>query len=219
MLTKKQFLLVVIVLVCGIVMVHGLSYLRGEMVVIDATFKNIPHRIGDWVGEDHRFDDSIYEELRADENLFRLYKNSQGDELGFYIGYYGTQRGGHPEHIPAGCYTGAGWGIESNTPLEITALDGSKTITVNNFYARKGEETEQTIHWLQNFRGTVMHDGFGQNFEKIYTKLFFNRNDGAFIRINARVKNSRQETLAYEIDFIQNVLPYLEKHWPVEAVQ
>jgi hypothetical protein len=33
------------------------------------------------------------------------------------------------------------------------------------------------------------------------------------------VKNSRAQTLAYEIDFIQQVLPFIEKHWPVEAVQ
>jgi len=217
-MTKKQFSIAIIVLVTGIVLVHGLSLIRGEMVVVERNFKNLPFTIGDWTGDERTFDQSIYDELRADENLYRIYRNSNGDELGLYIGYYGTQRGGHPEHIPAGCYTGAGWGIESNTPLDITSQDSTKTIRVNNFYARKGEKTEQTLYWLENFRGTVSHNGFEQNFEKIYTKLVHNRNDGAFIRINSHVQSTRDETLRFEIVFVKRLIPLLDKHGYVEKV-
>ena len=216
-ISKRQFTVAVMVLILGIGLVHGLRLVRGRMQVVERNFHKLPRRIGDWKGEDRVFDDAVYDELRADENFFRIYTNSEGDTLGLYIGYYGTQRGGHPEHVPTGCYPGSGWGIESITPLDVSA--GEKTITVNNLYATKGDQAEQTLYWLQNFRGTVMHNGFEQNFEKIYTKLFYNRNDGAFIRINSSVVSSREETILYQKEFIRQLLPLLPRYWPVEKVE
>jgi len=216
---KKQFIVAVILLSIGIFLVHGLSVVRGTMKVVDTRFKNIPHAIGDWKGEDKVFADSIYDELRADENFYRVYTNEKGEQLGLYIGYYGTVRGGHPEHVPTGCYPGSGWGIEEISSLPVTSDLIDKTITVNNLYATKDELAEQTLYWLQNFRGTVSHDGFGQNFEKIYTKLTFNRNDGAFIRVNSSVQTTREDTIRFQKEFISQLLPLLAENWPVEEVQ
>ena len=38
---------------------------------------------------------------------------AEADPIWVYIGYYGTERGGRPEHVPRGCFTGAGWDIAS----------------------------------------------------------------------------------------------------------
>ena len=220
---QKLFIISVIVLIIAIGCAHGLRLIRGEVDVVEKNFNKMPYTIGAWKGEDNDFAQEIYNVLRADDNLSRIYTRDDGKRLGLYIGYYGTKRGGHPEHIPSGCYTGAGWGIESVTPLDVSAYDGSKTITINNFYAVKGNEGEQVLYWLQNFRGTVSHSGLRQNIEKMKTRLLYNRNDGAFIRINARVDltsgETRDDVIAFQKNFISHLIPLLPKYWPVEEVR
>ena len=58
-------------------------------------------------------------ELRADFNLQRAYTGPAGSLIWLYLGYYGTDRGGRPEHTPRGCYTGAGWGIEQARTFDV----------------------------------------------------------------------------------------------------
>lgn len=213
----KGFLIVVVILMCAIGLFYGYRQWRGQMVVTEKNFKDLPMQIGQWQGEERPFSDEIYDELRADENLSRVYtRESDGAKLGLYIGYYGTQRGGHPEHVPTGCYPGAGWIIHNITPLDITNEEMAKTITVNNLYAELGDLREQTLYWLQNFRGNVAHTGWRQQIEKIKTLLKYNRNDGAFIRVNATVTDTREATIAYQKDFIKKLMPLLPKHWPKE---
>jgi EpsI family protein len=214
----KQFIVALLIFLLGFFVVSGLSMVRGTVKVVEANFKNLPHVIGDWTGVDYTFADEIYDELRADENFYRIYTNSRGDSLGLYIGYYGTERGGHPDHVPTGCYPGSGWGIEAITPLTVHSDDGAIAINVHNLYATKDGQSEQTLYWLQNFRGTVTSTGIEQNLEKLHTLLRFNRNDGAFIRVNSKVKSSREETIAFQKEFIGKLLPLLPEHWPVEEV-
>jgi hypothetical protein len=79
MIHKRQFIIAACVLVIGIFFVYGLNLMRGRMVVVEERFKHIPMVIGDWQGEERHFDQSIYDELRADENLYRIYTNANGD--------------------------------------------------------------------------------------------------------------------------------------------
>ena len=220
---QKLYIITIIVLIVAIGFTHGWRLIRGEVVVVEKNFNKMPYTIGEWHGEDNDFAQEIYNVLRADENLSRIYTRPDGKRLGLYIGYYGTKRGGHPEHIPAGCYTGAGWGIESTTSLGIKAYDDSKTITVNNFYAVKDNEGEQVLYWLQNFRGSVSHSGLKQNIEKMKTRLLYNRNDGAFVRINSRVdltsEETRDDVIAFQKEFISHLIPLLPEYWPVEEIR
>ncbi len=215
-MNDKKFILTIIILICATSILYGIRYFRGEVVLVEKKFYTLPHTIGEWHGVDKEFDESIYNELRADENLYRIYTHTNGNTLGLYIGYYGTKRGGHPDHVPTGCYPGSGWGIDSVTPLDVSSQDGAKTITVNNLYATKGDKAEQTLYWLQNFLGTVTYRGIEQNLEKMRTKLFYNRNDGAFIRINSPVENTRTETMQFQKEFIAELIPLLPDCWPRE---
>lgn len=218
-MSTKWYYAVVAVLVVLIVVMYGFGSFRGEVVVVEHGFKNIPYIIGEWQGEDYSFDESIYKELRADENFSRMYTRADGQKINLYIGYYGTKRGGHPEHVPTGCYPGSGWGIDAIDPLSIASSDGAQEIVVNNLMAVKGESSENMLYWLQNFRGTVVNTGWKQNIEKMKTRLLYNRNDGAFIRITAPIRNTREETVAIEKSFAADLLPLLAEHWPKEEVR
>ncbi len=212
----KRFVIILVILVAAVGGLFFLSSVRKLPVVEGKSFYKIPMSFGKWRGEEYKFDDYVYETLNADENVARIYSDDSGNTIGFYIGYYGTRRGGHPEHVPTGCYPGAGWGIEDISPLDIN-LDNGKVITVHNLFAVKGSEKEATLYWVQNFRGTVFKSGIVQNLEKLKTRLFYNRNDGAFIRINSRLNGrDRGEAVREEVEFIKEVYPYIESNWPVE---
>ena len=78
---------------------------------IDASeLATLPTRIDLYRSRDVPLESTVESVLQADFNLQRSYL--RGDlVVWLYIGYYGTTRGGRPEHTPRGCYTGAGWGI------------------------------------------------------------------------------------------------------------
>lgn len=217
MSTKQTIIAVLIIALtaCGL---YALQYYRGEIVFVKGGFRDLPLTIGGWKGEVREFPQEVYKELREDDNMYRIYRDPAGHELGLYIGYYGTKRGGHPDHIPQGCYTGAGWGVVEDAPYPVT-LDNGRTVTVHNFYAAKGDQSEQVLYWIQNYRGEVMWSGLTQNIEKMKNKLFNRRNDGAFIRINSLVTTTRDETLAFETEFLKELMPHLHAVWPVEKVK
>ncbi len=215
---NKRIYILYSILFLSFVFMFKLTYGASKVEVVEKGFYKLPHSIGSWVGEDHTFSDEVYEELRADENLYRIYKRPDGSELGLYIGYYGTARGGHPDHVPTGCYPGSGWGIDSNLPHDIATSDGAYSITANSLYVIKEDKSQQTFYWQQNFLGRASNSGWNQNFEKMKTRLLYGKNDGALIRVNSMVQNSREETVAFQTDFIQLLLPMLKDVWPVEKV-
>ncbi len=216
----RNFIIAIIILILAMASVHALTEMRGEYEVVEQGFYKLPMEIGEWKAESFEFDQRVYDVLDAQEHLSRNYFRQDGAKIGLYIGYYSTKRGGHPEHIPAGCYTGAGFGIESEEPLVITSASGERTVTVNNFYARRGERGEQVLFWLQNYRGVDMNTGLKQNIEKMKNKLFNRRNDGAFIRLNtAFTGDDRESVLAYQKEFAARLIDLLPGCWPVEEIR
>ncbi|MFC1809289.1 exosortase C-terminal domain/associated protein EpsI [Candidatus Omnitrophota bacterium] len=218
-MNNRNFIIAIVILVIALISVHALIYVRGEYAVVEKGFYKLPMQIGEWKAESFEYDQRVYDVLNAQEHLSRNYFLPNGTKLGLYIGYYSTKRGGHPEHIPAGCYTGAGFGIESNESLVINSASGERTITVNNFYAKKGEIGEQVLFWLHNYRGVDMNTGLKQNIEKMKNKLLNRRNDGAFIRINSKVSENREEVLAHQKEFVAQLIDLLPDCWPVEEIK
>lgn len=227
-MNTTRFITAIIILAIAMISIHTLIQARGEYEVVEKSFYKLPMEINGWKAEEFEYDQRVYDVLNAQEHLARNYYGPGGEKIGLYIGYYSTKRGGHPEHIPAGCYTGAGFGIESNTPLTITSKSGEQSITVNNFYARKGEVGEQVLFWLQNYRGVDMNTGLKQNIEKMKNKLLNRRNDGAFIRINSSVSGTgvrhqgfggREEALRAQKEFVAALIDLLPECWPVEEIK
>ena len=72
--------------------------------------------------------------LRADFNLQRQYRKPLAQPIWLYVGYYGTDRGGHPEHTPDICYPANGW----RTLQEATiTIDPPRGLRANEFVAEQ----------------------------------------------------------------------------------
>jgi EpsI family protein len=204
--------LVVLMLIVG-----GLGWsLRGapDLVVDTLPLSELPHQIGRWQAMDIPMEPAVENELRADYNLQRVYATRSEAPLWLYVGYYGTLRGGRPEHTPRGCYTGAGWGIEASRTIEI---DSDGILRANEYLVEQNGERRLVQFWYRSHRRTGILGGLDQNIDRLLGRLIDGRADGALVRISTPIQ--RNDTVAARgrlISFASSLDPLLGEYWPDE---
>jgi EpsI family protein len=190
---------------------------RGQPVVVKTNLENLPIEIAGFKATDDFFPDSIYKVLNADRHVYRHYRNSDGRQIDLYIGYYGTAKGGRTGHNPYGCLPGAGWGIVETKQVSLKTNNLADGVRVNFILARKGEEYESVLHWYQSAGNKILSSGIQQNIERFKGRVFYNRNDGAFVRVSV-VTNQKgiEEANLLANSFTEQILDLLPSYWPVE---
>lgn len=195
----------------------GLISRRGEPVVVKTNLGNLPMEIAGYKATEDFFPDSVYKELNADRHVYRHYRNSDGEQIDLYIGYYGTAKGGRTPHNPYGCLPGAGWGIVNSKQVSLKTNNYPNGISVNYVLARKGETYETVLHWYQSAGSKVLSTGIQQNIERFIGRVFYNRNDGAFVRISVFGKEEYlKDGNLLAKSFAEKILDLLPKYWPLE---
>jgi len=207
----------IVVLVVVMIAAGGLGWTlqMGPQLEVDASpLAELPDRIGPWRSTDVALGGAVENVLRADFNLQRAYVSPTREILWLYVGYYGTQRGGRPEHTPRFCYTGAGWGIASSQTLEI---DPAGDLRVNEYVVEQDGQRRLVQFWYRSHRRTGILGGLDQNIDRMMGRLLDGRADGALIRISTPIEGadpvvarSRLRSFAILID------PLLGEHWPTE---
>lgn len=206
-------------LLCALlVAVGGLAWwlqLQPPMRVDASSLATLPPRIGAWTSQDVPLESAVEAELRADMNLQRLYTHPTGAAVWLYIGYYGTARGGRPEHTPRGCYTGAGWGIESTRSLDATP-DGS--LRVNEYVVERDGERQLVLFWYRSHRRTSLLGGLDQNVDRLLGRLLDGRADGALVRLSTRLgPDDEIAARGRLLGFAAALDPMLAARWPDES--
>jgi EpsI family protein len=181
---------------------------------VDATAMDaLPIRLGSWTSEDVPLESTVESMLRADYNVQRRYQHEFGDVVWVYFGYYGTERGGTPEHTPQVCYRAQGWQIEEH---ELVEVDGE--LSVNELVVSLGSEQQLVHYWFRSFQRTGLRDGFDQLLDHLVGRVLHGRADGSLVRISTPIEggdrdSARSRLLAFDVSF--NDL--LGTHWPREA--
>ena len=192
---------------------------RIEAVPPREPFDAFPLRIGSWQGQDtERLDARTLEVLGADDYLSRFYQKSQG-LVGFFIGYYETQRQGDSMHSPLNCLPGAGWQpiAKSYLPIHVTDASGRQSeITVNRYVIEKGLEQQVVLYWYQS-HGRVIANEYRSKIFMVYDAARLNRSDAALVRVTSPRLSSDSGLQSAEtraVDFVKDVFPTLEKFLP-----
>ena len=107
---KKPFTLSVLILLATIASIAVVSQ-RGVPRVVATNLEKVPMEILGYKASEGRFEQAVYDELDADKHVYRHYLNDRGELIDFYVGYYGTAKGGRTSHNPYSCLPGAGWSI------------------------------------------------------------------------------------------------------------
>lgn len=208
-----------LVAIVGLMVVVGLAGWklseRPRLAVDTLPLAALPQRIGPWQSVDVPMEPAVESELRADFNLQRVYVSPDRSSLVLYVGYYGTLRGGRPEHTPQGCYTGAGWGIESARTLAVGGP--GEAMRMNEYVVEREGSRQLIVFWYRSFRRTGLLGGLDQNVDRLVGLMLSGRADGALVRLSTLVEGddvvgarSRLQSFASLVD------PLLRTHWPAE---
>jgi EpsI family protein len=212
---RVHFALLVALLAAGGALIWRVQ-LREPAAVDASALLSLPARIGAWeaLGE-VPLETSVEQMLRADFNLQRIYAHPLGESLALYVGYYGTERGGGPEHTPDQCYPSAGWRIVER---RVVSADAEHGLRAHEFLVERDGERQLVHFWYRTRRRTGLLGGADRLVDRLLGRLLDGRGDGALVRLTTRVPGgdavaARGRLLA----FAAALDPLLDRHWPSEG--
>jgi len=186
-----------------------------KVIVSQKNLDKFPINIDNYTGIDIPLEESIYKELNPDIYIFRRYipKSKDFPIILLYISYYGTAKGGRTGHNPQACYPSAGWAILNLKKVKF--FISGKKISINEMLIQKDEEKRIVLYWYQS-GNKVLDTGIKQNLHRFFSRIFKNRDDGAFVRISASMNGNPQSILSHVYLFTKRVLTLLPYYWPQE---
>ena len=175
----------------------------------------LPREFGMWRAvADIPLEDVAEALLRADFSLQRVYWHPVGGEVALYVGYYGTERGGRPEHTPDVCYPNAGWEIAYSKPVTI---DPGRGLRANEFEAVREGTRQLVFYWYRSYRGTGLLGTFDQVLDRLAGRIFDHRSDGAIVRASTLIRPGAEEEARRRLRaFASELDPLLDEVWPTE---
>lgn len=208
-----RFAVLFILLLAGGVIANAWQYL-GEAHVERKQLRGFPTQIGKWeqTGGDEQFDNQTLAVLRASDYLLRDYRGADGRVLGFYVGYYASQRDGATYHSPLNCLPGSGWVMSEPGTMTIRP-DGRPPFLANRYLIQNGGHKELLVYWYQGRGRAVASEYWG----KVYTvvdSVRLRRSDVAMVRVTTPVGNSEPEALEAAADLAARASTILPEFIP-----
>jgi len=189
--------------------------LRPTLEVDPDALLALPMELGTWESREVPIDSAVESMLEADFHLQRVFQNRTGEMAWFYLGYYGTSRGGRPEHVPRVCYKANGWEVVERRVLDV---DLERDLRVNEYLVERQGERRLVHFWYRSHRRTGIVAGLGLSIDHLIGRVTSARADGALVRLSTPIREdgllvSRAilVRLATEID------PELDGRWPAET--
>lgn len=177
-------LLIALLLLVGAVS-WGLT-LRSVDEADPSRFASLPETLNGWRSIDLEIDESVSDMLAADHNVQRAYLHPHRYVVYVYVGYYGTRRGGTPEHTPDVCYPAQGWTIVEATDRSIGGAEG---FDVREFLVEKDGERRLVHYWYRTSLRTGMTSIPRLRLAHFWGRLTRNRGDGALVRLSTPVEH------------------------------
>ena len=179
---------------------------------------SVPFEVAGWAGADVPVESDVEAMLRADYNLQRAYEVPDGALVWVYVGYYGTKRGGRPEHTPPTCYEANGYTILEETTLDVDAASG---LRVRELFVDLDGERRLAHFWYRSRERTGILDGLGISLERLRRRFEDGRGDAALLRVSTVVAgpddlDPARERLATFARFLDRAVA---ERWPDERAQ
>ncbi len=193
---------------------------RSEQVPARDPLSNLPTSVVEWQGQPtERFDQQTLAVLGTDDYLNRVYVSPTYGSVGFYVGYYQSQRQGSKLHSPLVCLPGTGWETERSGLLTIPMVSGSgrRTIEVNRLTIAKGLDRQVVLYWYQSQGRVIANEYWGKLYSMVDAARR-RRTDTAIVRVLSPVvgNDAQAEARAEQAatGFTQAVFPLLSRFLP-----
>jgi EpsI family protein len=208
-----RYILTIAILLAAAALNHYFS--KPDISLPRKSLAEFPRTLGDWTAiSDHQIDSRAMNILQVDDYITRDYRNSKGEIIGLYIGYFKSQREGKGIHSPRQCLPGAGW-VPVNTEVYRMAVPGHnpEMVPVNKFIMGKGLDRQLYLFWYHG-RGRVYANEYWNKIYLIWDGLTKKRTDGALIRVNNPVIGNTEDALKTQSEFIKLFFPLLKEYIP-----
>lgn len=192
---------------------HGLS----DNSSSDINLTSLPYKFADWEGIDTEgLDDKSRDILKLDRYIKRYYKNSAGQTVFIYIGYWKKQNGEHQaaKHSPALCLPSNGWllGKRSIGNIESNNLN----VPVKKLIAEYRGQPHYFHYYF--FAGQAYYSQEWRALLNISLQtLFSSRSDGGIVEASTDIiqttdkPSAEREADALLTRFLQDLNPELRK--------
>jgi len=146
--------------------------------------------------------------IAVDDELVRVYRNSSGNRVQLYIGYYDRQESGKE-------LTGDASGALAAAASPLTLLTEPGTPTLNEVVREQAGTRRGLLFWY-DINGRIVSDVYRLKSYTIWNALTRRRTNGAVVMIawdgpaGARSETSRERA----IEFAQALMPVLRRHFP-----
>jgi EpsI family protein len=185
---KSSFRFWLMIVVLGAATAGMAMLSHGEATPMAKSLKQFPKQILMFNQiADVPMDKETWDVLKPSDYLTRIYLSPAAGEVGLYIAYFQTQRGGQTIHSPKNCLPAAGWNPTVNTIMTLDLPDG-RHVPVNKYIVRKGLDEQVVLYWYQSHGRVVANEYLGK-FYLAVDALRLNRTDAALIRVTAPVIN------------------------------
>ncbi len=213
MMKTIRYILTVVILLAAIALNHYFS--SPEISVPRKSLAEFPTQLGDWTAvSEQKIEGRSMEVLQVDDYFMRNYRNSRGEVIGVYVGYFKSQREGKGIHSPRQCLPGSGWVPVDTTVYRMSAPHVNPgAVPVNRFVMGKGLDRQLFLFWYHG-RGRIYASEYWNKLYLIWDGLTRKRTDGALVRVNNVIKGNTKEALQTQSDFIQLFLPLLKEYIP-----
>ena len=194
---------------------------QGEALSPRTPLAHFPVSIAGWSGRDAEpFTPEIVTVLGVDDYLNRVYR-AEGQFTSLYIGYHESQRQGDAIHSPLNCFPGSGWEPVSKSYLDIPVEDSAhqrrRPITVNRYVVQKGLEQYVVLYWYHGHGRVIANEYRGKLF-MVYDAVRLNRTDAGLVRVMSRRIGSDPDAesvaSARAVTFVKAIFPLLDEYLP-----
>jgi EpsI family protein len=191
---------------------------KSEPTLPREPFERLPMKIGEFQGTRALdLEQEIVDVLGVEEYLNRTYR-AEGSPLpvGFYLGYWASQREGDAIHSPMNCLPGSGWQPIAQSRIPLTL--GGVAADVNRVIVDKSGERVLVLYWYQS-HGRVIASEYWSKIHMVLDAIRTNRTDAALVRVIVpiRVRDENGEAAAEKeaLAFVHSLFPHLARHLPV----
>lgn len=191
-----------------------LNFKKVEAKKVNQPLSEFPRIIGQWQGEPDRFDSWFYEKSGVDDSILSNFRDSNGNSVQLYVGYYESQREGDIIHSPKNCMVGGGWNIVSTEKIKIAnPANSSRPLNAVLLKMKSGAHDQLVLYWYYS-RGRTITSEYFQKIYLVLDAITRQRTDGSFIRLISPVLDDEQQTLESLKKFAVDILPIIEAYIP-----
>ena len=199
-----------------------LVHLRGntDRVPESTPLDQFPASINGWTSHDIPIAANVLDVLGNGKFLNRVYDPpgvvpaTDTTPIGFFVGYFPTQRTGQSIHSPQNCLPGSGWTFESSGVTDIVDATGHR-YQVGEYVVSNGVYRQEVLYWYRTQGHNIANDYLAKA-RILEDSILYDRTDAALVRVMTplRTDETRAQAHLRVVHFTQQISPLLPAYIP-----